>query len=52
MIDEAIEEERTKKKKKKIVTVRMRSRSEAVRRKKNLRDSEAWPRDYVSLRVE
>ena len=36
MIDEAIEEERARleKKKKQIVTVRMRSRSEAVRREK------------------
>ena len=37
---------------KQIVTMSMRSISEAVRREKNLRDLEVWPCDCVSLRVE
>ena len=52
MIDEAIEEERTKKKKKKDRDREDEKQIRGCEKGKNLRDSEVWPCDYVSLRVE
>ena len=46
MIDEAIEEERKDRDREDEKQIR------GCEKGKNLRDSEVWPRDYVSLRVE